>query len=210
LRPIAADQDPAIRSIPPSQSLLEFSSNKSPPGQRPDTLETLLRDRVPPLEDLVLGAVPGAIGVTSAMSVIIGGLFLLYRGLIDFRIPLLITATAWIALMVLPLPGVVASTPNWSWLPEHVKGVGWAVGITFANYEVLGSPLLFTAFFLAGSPTVRPMGRGARTVYAVMIGLLTAVFQLYLSVSLGSYLALLVTGMATPLLDRKLAARPLV
>ena len=32
--------------------------------------------------------------------------------------------------------------------------VGPALGVTFANYEVMESPLMFTAFFLATRPSV--------------------------------------------------------
>jgi Na+-translocating ferredoxin:NAD+ oxidoreductase RnfD subunit len=195
----------AIRSVPVAQILHQFTTRH----QYDDSLEALIRGRLVPLADLVLGASPGPIGATSAIAVIVGGLFLLYRGLIDFRIPLLITATAWIAILILPLKGV-SIDPGWTWIPAHVHGVGWAQGVTFANYQILGSPLLFMAFFLAGSPAVRPMGRRGRAMYAVLIGLMTAVFQLYVSVSLGSYIALFIAGLLTPALDRFLCTRPLV
>jgi Na+-translocating ferredoxin:NAD+ oxidoreductase RnfD subunit len=51
------------------------------------SLDVLLRDRLPPLEDFILGGEPGPIGAGCALGVIVGGLFLLYRGLIDYRIP---------------------------------------------------------------------------------------------------------------------------
>jgi Na+-translocating ferredoxin:NAD+ oxidoreductase subunit D len=204
-RPILPNID-AIHSVPPAAAMSEFSN----PYRRNDTerisLDALLRDRVPPLQDVVLGAIPGSIGVTSAVAVIIGGLFLLYRGLIDFRIPLMITAAAWLALLVLPIP----EQSQWQWVPGRIQGIGWAMGVTWANYQVLASPLLFTAFFLAGSPSVRPLSKRGRTIYAITIGLLTAALQLYVSVALGSYLALLIVGLTTPILDRFCMARPLV
>ena len=124
------------------------------------SLDDLLHAQLPPLEDVVLGAVPGAVGVTSAVAVIFGGLFLLYRGLIDFRVPVLIVGTAWAAMFVLPLP----IGGGWHALAGRPAGVGWATAATFANYEVLASPLLWSAFFLAGSPSVRPLaGRAGRS-----------------------------------------------
>ncbi len=208
-RPILADQD-ALRVVPASAALLHFTqSERSPSGTR-ISMETLLRDHLPVLEDFVLGAVPGGIGTTSTVAVIIGGLFLLYRGLIDFRIPLLIIVAAWVALLVLPVPAGMHDRPEWRWFPGHVQGVGWAMGVTLANYEMLASPLLFTAFFLAGAPNVRPLSRKGRVIYASLIGVLAAGFQLYLSVSLGSYLALLLVGFMTPFLDRCMGRRALV
>ena len=61
------------------------------------SLESLMRDRMPPLEDLIIGGQPGPIGTSSGIAIIIGGLFLLYRGLIDYRMPLLIVISAWLA-----------------------------------------------------------------------------------------------------------------
>ncbi len=191
-RPIDPGID-AIHIVPPSQSLLAFTHPTDRSASENLSVDTMLRDRVPPLEDVVLGAVPGGIGVTSAVAVIVGGLFLLYRGLIDFRIPLLITASAWCTLLVLP----IQIESHWRWVPSHVAGFGWEAGVTLVNYEALASPLLFTAFFLAGSPTVRPLTRRGRTIYAVLIGLLAAVFQMYGSVALGSYWALLIVGALT-------------
>jgi electron transport complex protein RnfD len=204
-RPILPGQD-AIHCISAAESLHNFTRPGSLANDARVSLDALLRDRLPPLEDCVLGAVPGTIGTTSAVAVIIGGLFLLYRGLIDFRIPLLVTATAWGALLILPIP----EQSHWRWMPSHVHGIGWGMGFTLANYEVLASPLLFTAFFLAGSPNVRPLTKKGRIFYAVLLGLLAAIFQMYVSVCLGSYIALMLVGLMTPILDRYLMSRPLV
>ena len=208
-RPVVMGQD-TIRSAPPAQTLGNYTRHETAQDGSNITLDVLLRERLPPMEDFVLGAVPGGMGTTSAVAVIIGGLFLLYRGLIDFRIPLLITFWAWAAMLVLPIPLGEGSQMHFRWFPGHVEGVGWAMAVTLANYQVLASPLLFTAFFLAGSPTVRPLTRKGRTIYAMLIGLLAATFQLYISVSLGSYLALLPVGFMTFFMDRCLAQKPLV
>jgi Na+-translocating ferredoxin:NAD+ oxidoreductase RnfD subunit len=84
------------------------------------------------------------------------------------------------------------------------------MGLTFADYELLASPLLFTAFFLATAPSVRPMTRRGRTIFAVLIGVLAAVFQLYVSPSFGDYLALMAGSLMTPALDKWLMPKALV
>jgi Na+-translocating ferredoxin:NAD+ oxidoreductase RnfD subunit len=208
-RRILTGQD-AIHCVQAATALLDFSTRRPAPDGSRVSAQALLRDHLPPMEDFVLGAVPGGIGVTSAVAVIIGGLFLLYRGLIDYRIPLLMTTAAWIALIALPIPTGNGTSPIWHWFPGHLRGVGWATGVSLANYEILASPLLFTAFFLAGSPSVRPLSRKGRAIYALLVGALAAGFQLYLSVSFGSYLALLMVGLLTPLIDKAFAPRALV
>lgn len=200
----------AVWAEPASQRLIFFTSGTQSPDRAFLSLEGLLRDRMPPLEDLILGGQPAPIGSGSAIAVIIGGLFLLYRGLIDFRIPLLICLFAFIALLVLPVPVVITdSARQWRWLIFY-NGVGWSTAVTFANYELMAGPMLFMAFFLATSPAVRPMSRRARAIYAAMVGISAAAAQLYASVLFGPYLALLVVSLLTPMLDRRFAPRTLV
>lgn len=200
----------AIRSDPASQDLIEFTRGTQQPDRGLISLEGLLRDRMPPLEDLVVGGAAAPIGLGSAVAVIIGGLFLIYRGLIDFRIPLVAVPVAWFALLVLPIPVAVDDRPHWRWLAVHTKDVNWSTAITFVNYEIMAGPMLFMCFFLATAPVVRPMARRGRIIYAVLLGVLVAVFQLYHSVSYGPYVAMLLASMITPTLDRWFPPKPLV
>src|SRR5439155_19980570 len=98
----------------------------------------------------------------------------------------------------------------WRWMALRDHDIGAAKAITFANYELMAGPLLFMAFFLATAPAVRPMARRARVIYASLTGTLTAVLQLYISVSFGPYLALLVVSLLTPTFDKMFRPRPLV
>ena len=208
-RPTVSEHS-AIAMIPASEYLGSYTTGQISPERNWLSLEGLLRDRLPPLEDLIVGGHPGPIGTTSVIAVIFGGLFLLYRGLIDFRIPLLIVVSALIALLLLPVPAVITNHADWHWAVGHVRGIGWSMGLTFADYELLASPLLFTAFFLATAPSVRPMTRRGRAIFAVLIGVLAAVFQLYVSPSFGDYLALMAGSLMTPALDKWLMPKALV
>jgi Na+-translocating ferredoxin:NAD+ oxidoreductase RnfD subunit len=200
----------AIRTRPASEALLSYTWGGEVPERGVLLIQGLLRDRVAPLEDLVMAGNPGPIGTSSVIFVVIGGLFLLYRGVIDYRIPLLIVAVAFAALLVLPIPvSITEHGPRWTWLALREPSVGWAVGITFANYELAASPLLFVAFFLATNPAVRPITRRGRTLFAVAVGLMAAALQLYVSVSWGPYVALLIAGLLTPAADRLFQPKPL-
>lgn len=204
----SGDGHEALWREPSSQRLIFFTSGMHPAWM---SLEGMLRDRIPPLEDLIIAGQPAPIGCASNIAVIIGGLFLLYRGLIDFRIPLLICVTAYAALLVLPIPVVISEGgAQWRWLAMREQGVGWPMALTFANYELMAGPALFMAFFLATAPAVRPMARRGRAVFSILVGVLTAVMQLYASVSFGPYLALLLVSLLTPMMDRFFRPRPLV
>ena len=171
------------------------------------SLDAMLRDAMPPLDDLVVGGHPGPIGTSSAIGVIIGGLFLLYRSLIDYRVPLLIILVAFLSFLVLPVPVLITSDSTQYYplfLPRATTN--WAMVITFANYEMLASPLLFVAFFMATSPTIAPASREGRAVFAILVGFLSAASQLYISCAVGPYIALLVADLLTPWLDERFSS----
>jgi Na+-translocating ferredoxin:NAD+ oxidoreductase RnfD subunit len=201
----------AFRTDPPALWLTDYTTGRLRPERGQMPLHELLRDRMPPLEDLIVGGQPAPIGVGSAIAVIIGGLFLLYRGLIDFRIPLLAPLFAFVALLVLPVPTVVRETgAHWRWLALREPDVRWDTAVTFVNYEMMAGPLLFVSFFLATSPSLRPLSRRSRAIYAATLGVLSAAGQLYIAVSIGPYVALMLTSLLSPLLDRCFKPRPLV
>jgi Na+-translocating ferredoxin:NAD+ oxidoreductase RnfD subunit len=195
---------------PASDRLTAYTRGDAPPERGLLRMTAMLRDHMPPLEDLIVGGQPGPVGTTSGVAVIIGGLFLLYRGLIDFRIPMLGVATALVLMLVLPVPARIGVDPQWRWLAMREPDVGWPTAVTLANYEVMAGPLLFTAFFLATSTSVRPMARRARAIYAIAFGALAGAFQLYASVAMGPYLALLFAGLLAPTLDKWFRPRALV
>jgi Na+-translocating ferredoxin:NAD+ oxidoreductase RnfD subunit len=174
------------------------------------SMDALVRDRLPPIQDLILAGQPGGIGASSVLAIVMGGLFLLYRGLIDWRIPFVIVVGMMAALYILPVPVVIADTAEWSWAAISSSRVSWATGMTFVHYELLAGPTLFMAVFLATDPSVRPMAKWSRAGYALLIGGLAAVFQRYLDVRAGAYLALLVGSLATPFLDKALRPKPIV
>lgn len=210
LRPPQPGPD-AVWAEPASQRLVLYTTGKAAPDRDVLLLQGLIRDRLPPLEDLVVGGHPGPIGSSSAIAVIIGGLFLLYRGVIDYRIPLVIVLSAYLALLILPVPvSITDRGPHYLWLAMRDPRVQWVTAVTFAHYELMASPILFMAFFLATAPAVRPMARGARVLFAIGVGLLSAVAQLYLSVAYGPYGALLAVSLLTPVLDRFNQPKPLV
>ncbi len=196
--------------MPAAEMLTEYTTGREKPARGWLPLQGLLRDNLPPLEDLIVAGHPAPIGTASAIAVIIGGLFLLYRGVIDYRIPLIIVLAAFVSLLILPIPVALTDHTTWHWLALARPDVGWATGVTFANYELMASPLLFTAFFLATAGAVRPMSRRARVLYAALIGAGSAALQLYMSVSHGPYIALLLASLLTPFLDRAFGPRPLV
>jgi electron transport complex protein RnfD len=196
---------------PAAQRLTQYTSGRDQPDRFSISFQRVLRDQLPPLEDLILGGEPGPCGTSSALFVIMGGLLLLYCGLIDWRIPLLACVAAVVMFLILPIPVVITdSAVQWSWFAFRPRYLGGPTALTLANYELLASPLLFVAFFLATSPQSRPMSGRGRAIHGVALGLLAAPAQLYGSVAIGPYVALLLVSLASPVLDRLFPRRTLV
>ncbi|HRK29931.1 MAG TPA: RnfABCDGE type electron transport complex subunit D [Tepidisphaeraceae bacterium] len=188
---------------PIARRLTLFTTGIDRPERGWLSLESLIRDRLPPIEDLMVAGEPRPIGTASTVFVIVGGLFLLYRGLIDYRIPLVMISAAFLAFLVLPVPILLNEQgPQWRWLAWRDSAATWGVAVTFANYELLASPLIFAAMFLATSPSIRPLCRRWRVIWAGTAGVVCAALQLYVSVEFGPYVALILAGLLTPLMDR--------
>lgn len=201
----------SVRREPAADRLLAFTSSQQRPERASLTVPMLLRDSMPPLENLIVGGQSTMIGNASIIAVIAGGLLLLYQGLIDFRIPLLGTIFAMAAMLILPIPVYITEAgAQWRWFAFRAHYLGWPAAATFVNYEIFASPLLFTLFYLATTPGLRPITKRGRAIFAILLGLLSAIFQLYASVAMGPYIALLMTVLLTPTLDRAMRARPLV
>jgi Na+-translocating ferredoxin:NAD+ oxidoreductase RnfD subunit len=170
-------------------------------------LEGLIRSEMPPLEDMVVGGHPAAVGLSSAIAVIVGGMFLVYRRVISAKVPVLLVLTAYLCFFILPVPVVMTQEgPLWRPLVAPRAHEDIATVITFANYELMATPLLFVAFFLAPMSGLCPQGRPARTRYAFLLGAGIAAAQIYVSAPFGAYLALAVVNLLSPTLESRQAA----
>lgn len=194
--PPAGALDAIYVDDPAARQLGQYTRGRGPAQRQWVSIEGLVRDGLPPLEDLVVGGHPAPIGLGSAVAVLIGGLFLLYRGIGDWRVPALIIFWAMMTMLVLPLPAVIGEDgARWRPLLLPRAHQDWATLITFLNYELMASPLLFAAFFIATAPAVCPQNSKLRHRYAILAGLLSAAGQVYLSCSLGAYLGIGLAGL---------------
>jgi hypothetical protein len=172
------------------------------------SIDGLLHDAMPPMEDLIIGGHPGPIGASSIIAVLVGGSFLIYRGAIRQHVPFIAVLTAYAWLLVLPIP--VAMTENhvrWHSLVLPGAHLDWTTMLTFANYELLASPLVFAALFLATNASICPKGYRAQATYAFIFGTLAAGAQLYVSCSAGPYIALLLAAQLSLWLERHVGGR---
>ncbi|MEM1012661.1 MAG: hypothetical protein AAGI46_10645 [Planctomycetota bacterium] len=174
------------------------------------TMASVVSERLPPPEDVVLLGHPAPIGMGGAAAVVAAGLVLCFRGVADARIAIVVVASAYVSLATMP---VVAAVDDFSTVWTHLAGiggmgelpgarVGWATGLTFVHYELLAGPILFGAMLLAPLSSLRPLRNSWRFPYAVAIGVAMAAMQRYVEPNVAPLAALAGVALLTPLLDR--------
>lgn len=134
--------------------------------------------------DMLLGNTAGCIGETSAILLILGGLYLIYRGIISYHIPVVYIVT--VAVLTFAFSGFQVSA-----IP----------------YNILGGGLMLGAFFMATDYASSPVNTKAQIVYAFGCGLLTSVIRYYGGYPEGVSYSILLMNVAAPLLDKYLVPK---
>lgn len=136
-------------------------------------------ENLPSLMDLFIGNVAGCIGETSALALLIGGLYLIYRGVISFTIP--VTYIGTVAIL------------------SFIFG-GFSPYI--AVYHVLAGGLFLGAIFMATDYSSSPMTKKGQVIMGIGAGILTALIRFYGAYPEGVSYSILLMNVATPLIDR--------
>lgn len=145
---------------------------------------------VPSMMDMFLGNMPGMIGEVSALALLIGGVYLLVRGVISIRIPgIYILSFVVFELIFGKISGTVA-------------GFGDLLA------QVLAGGLMLGAIFMATDYASSPMTKKGQTIYALGCGFLTALIRCFGGYPEGVSYAILLMNCLTPLLDKKIIRKP--
>lgn len=135
-----------------------------------------------PLKDLFVGNVGGSIGETSALALLIGAAYLLYKKAIDWRIPAGII-------------GVLTIFTGIFWLTAPDRYASPA-------FHLLAGGLLIGAFFMATDMVSSPITPKATWIYAAGIGLVIGLIRLFGGFPEGVMYAILFMNTFVPLLNR--------
>lgn len=133
------------------------------------------------LFDMFFGFTGGVIGETSAIMIIIGALYLVYRRVITLRIPL--TYIASLAVFVLIFGG---------------KGFD----LEFMLAHILGGGLLLGAFFMATDYVTCPITKSGQLVFGVCLGVLTGIFRIFGGSAEGVSYAIIFCNLLVPLIEK--------
>jgi hypothetical protein len=211
-RPGAPDDAPGLRVPWAARRLDDYLSGRldAADAARGSNLDSLIRDKLPPIEDLMLLGHPMPIGATSGIALLGLLLWASYRKLIDWRTPLVSLAACYVCLAILPTPtSISVDGRNWRALPAAHVDVGVATGLTFVHYLIFASPTLYVFGLIAARGDVRPLHGRATLAWAAMLGAANAAAMLYVSVILGPLLVALPAPVLARWADRLLARWPL-
>ncbi len=128
----------------------------------------------------------GSIGEASAIAILAGLLYLLIRRVISIRIP---------AIYILSAVGFAAAFTAFG-------GNASAVTLDFLMTHACGGGLLLGAVFMATDYTTSPVTAWGQVVYALLLGLLTALFRTVGSGLEGVSYAILIGNLLTPLIEK--------
>ena len=131
--------------------------------------------------DMFLGNIGGCIGETSALLLIIGFVYLLYRKVITARIPLAYIGTVAILAFLFP-----QSNDRIAWMAAQVFGGGLMLG----------------AIFMATDYVTSPLTKLGQIVYGIGCGIITILIRYFGGYSEGVTYAILCMNACAVLLDK--------
>jgi electron transport complex protein RnfD len=136
--------------------------------------------------DMFLGNCPGSIGEISALALLLGGAYLVYRKVISLRIPVAYLGT--VALLTL----VFGKTDNhFSWM----------------LYSLFSGGLMLGAIFMATDYATSPATPVGQVIYGVGCGVLTVIFRYFGLFPEGVTYAILLMNAVVWFIDRHTAMR---
>ncbi len=129
------------------------------------------------VKDLLFGNIPGAIGETCKIAILLGLIYLLIRGVVRWQIPVCMLGT--------------------------VALLSWILGKDPMT-AVLSGGVLFGAVFMATDYVTTPMLKVGQAIFGVGCGLLVVLIRNFGNYPEGVTYAILIMNIVTPLLDRSL------
>ena len=143
--------------------------------------DTEALSQLPSVLDLFLGNNPGCVGEISAVALLLGLVYMLWKKIITWHIPVSILLTVFVFASILNL----------------VDPVKYAGGLT----HLFTGGLMLGAIFMATDYVTSPMNHKGMLIYGVAIGFLTVVIRTFGAYPEGMSFAILIMNAFTPLIN---------
>ena len=142
---------------------------------------------------MLIGTIPGTIGETSVIAIIIGAVFLIMLGVIDLRIP----GTYIVSFVI--FVGIFG--------PFTKAHVGF-FDPQYITAHLCGGGLMLGAWFMATDYVTSPITKKGQYVYGIFLGVLTGLFRLFGGSAEGVSYAIIISNLLVPLIERVTLPKP--
>jgi len=155
------------------------------------------QDILTPASDLLWGVTSGSVGETFHLGIIVGGLFLIFTRVSDWRIPLSFIGAVFVfAFGGSILGGLFSGAEN---MPAFSEVFSGALG--FGVFHVLAGGLLFGAMFMATDPVTSPFTKTGKWIFGILCGLLTVLIRSFSGYVEGVMFSIVIMNATAPLID---------
>ena len=143
--------------------------------------------------DMLIGNIPGTIGETSVIAIVIGAIFLILMGVIDLRIPgtYIVTFVIFVGIF-----GHVAHPEIGFFDPQYITA------------HLCGGGLMLGAWFMATDYVTSPITKKGQYVYGIVLGLLTGLFRIFGGSAEGVSYAIIISNLLVPLIEKVTLPKP--
>ena len=133
------------------------------------------------IRDMFLGNIPGSMGEISALMVLIGGVYLIARTVINWHTPVSYIATVAVLTFL---------------FPKYGSGVEWML------YSIFGGGLMLGAFFMATDYATSPVTKKGQVIFGIGCGLFTVFIRYFGSYNEGVCYSIMVMNLCVALIDK--------
>ncbi|MFO8052739.1 MAG: RnfABCDGE type electron transport complex subunit D [Candidatus Omnitrophota bacterium] len=139
------------------------------------------------LDKLFIGNTSGSLGETSAICLLVGGVYLLLRKSADWRIPLSLLVSL-----------------------SLVSTIGYLINPNFGPplFHLLAGGLLLGTFFMATDPATTPVTKKGRFIFGATCGILIMIIRYFSNLPEGVMYAILFANATVPLINRYTKPKP--
>lgn len=137
-------------------------------------------------QDILFGSIPGSLGEISALLLIVGFIYLLWRKVITWHIPVSILGTMALFVFIVGLSQGMQGEALWG----------------FPIFHLLAGGAILGAVYMATDYSTSPMTHAGMIIYGIGIGVITVLIRLWGAYPEGMSFAILIMNSVVPLINK--------
>lgn len=141
-----------------------------------------LMAKIPSISDMFIGFMPGSLGEVSGLLLIIGGIYMLYKKIITWHIPVSVLGSMFVFAFIL----------------NAVKPEAYAGPM----FHIVAGGALLGAIFMATDMVTSPMNARGQIIFGIGIGVLTMLIRVFGAYPEGVSFAILIMNAFVPIINK--------